>query len=1102
MTKNLIKVNKTSFLALMLVLIMLLSILAPTVSAVTIEDPNIEEKVKELSEDAKQYEQRNGITGEIINFSKFGKGDTTKSQGSSNGGGSYEIVKTGSNYKITLNNFVAKKIILPADDADLEELKEGNIKYTGKARKTHITIVLKGNNRVTGYGIEGYPVKGIKFEGDGNLEVNAYAEPRVERVSRPQGGNWVKNAELTYYSRIGISVETGNQKYEEYLKKPEAYADVNSLVFASTGNITINSQNNYGIVNNGDIKFKSGNIKIVSEKSAVSGYGVYIDPEINENEETFNIELVSQERAFYDRPTFQGSNYIVMVSKSRGMSGASDAEIKSKEDVANNYSSYRYINVKFANEKNAPEISGITVREDEILCSLPLITVTDDTGIDSITVNGIKITGGFSVNSSKKKVFRLPSSNSIQREIVARDVLGNESKMSFMAYNDHQLSKPVKTTEVAPTCTKDGYHINEYTCTVCKNVVKTEKIVDKALGHSFSEWNIQNNQKIRSCTKCGEQEIENIVVNISKCSVALSDTNFEYDGNAKKPAITVRSGSTILKQGIDYTVKYTNNINAGIATVTITGLKNYTGSVSRNFTIKKVEKSVPQVGDTIPGIEENIPKVENKEPAKNEAKPNNDTVTKPNETTQKNEVQTKPSETTQKDEVQTKPSQTTQKDEVQTKPSQTTQKNEVQTKPSQTTQKNEVQTKPSGTTQNNNAQAKPSGTTQNNNTQTKPSGTTQNNNAQTKPSGTTSNNNTQTKPETVKKVNNSIIASNFIKNYSTKSQSFMIGASQKGDAKLTYSSDNGYITVNSSGKVTIKAGYVGKANITIKANSTSKYYAATKKITVTVPKINNSITASNFTKNYSAKAQSFMIGAKQKGNAKLIYSSNTKSVIIDNSGKVTIKAGYAGKASITIKANATSQYNATTRKITINVQKVNNSITASNFTKNYSTKAQSFKIGAKQKGNANLTYSSNNKSVTVDSSGKVTIKAKFIGKANITITANANTGYNKATKKIVITVNPPKVSISKVTNVKGLKMKVTWGKNTAVTGYEVQYSTDKNFKKNVKTVKITKNSSTATTIAKLSKNKKYYVRIRSYKTVSGVKYYSGWSSSKNITIKK
>lgn len=82
-----------------------------------------------------------------------------------------------------------------------------------------------------------------------------------------------------------------------------------------------------------------------------------------------------------------------------------------------------------------------------------------------------------------------------------------------------------------------------------------------------------------------------------------------------------------------------------------------------------------------------------------------------------------------------------------------------------------------------------------------------------------------------------------------------------------------------------------------------------------------------------------------------------------------------------------------------------------------------------------------------------------------------------------------------------------WSKNTSqTTGYEVQYSTNKNFKSGNNTVNINKNKTTSNTIKNLKEKKKYYVRIRTYKTVKvngkNVKLYSGWSKVKNVTTKK
>jgi len=73
---------------------------------------------------------------------------------------------------------------------------------------------------------------------------------------------------------------------------------------------------------------------------------------------------------------------------------------------------------------------------------------------------------------------------------------------------------------------------------------------------------------------------------IANCSISLNNTSYTYDGTAKKPSVTVRMGTTVLKNRTDYTVSYANNINAGTASVTITGKGEYTGTVTKSFTIR------------------------------------------------------------------------------------------------------------------------------------------------------------------------------------------------------------------------------------------------------------------------------------------------------------------------------------------------------------------------------------------------------------------------------------------------------------------------------------------------------------------------------------
>ncbi len=126
----------------------------------------------------------------------------------------------------------------------------------------------------------------------------------------------------------------------------------------------------------------------------------------------------------------------------------------------------------------------------------------------------------------------------------------------------------------------------------------------------------------------------------------------------------------------------------------------------------------------------------------------------------------------------------------------------------------------------------------------------------------------------------------------------------------------------------------------------------------------------------------------------------------------------------------------------------------------------------------------------------------YYPKGNKTWTSSKRKSYGgKLTWKTWSPNQPKGVSLVSVTNQKGKKLKVTWKKNAAATGYEVQYSTSSKFK-SAKKGKIKKASTTSTTISKLTKGKKYYVRIRTYKTVSGKNYYSGWSKVKTATVKK
>ena len=146
------------------------------------------------------------------------------------------------------------------------------------------------------------------------------------------------------------------------------------------------------------------------------------------------------------------------------------------------------------------------------------------------------------------------------------------------------------------TCTTAGKTDGSH-CSVCNTVIKAQTVIN-ATGHKSSGWIVDKaasigvkGSKHKECTVCKKvletAEIPALAkTSISKASVTLSTSTYAYDGKAKKPGVTVKLNGKTLKNGTDYTVSYSNNTKVGTAKVTITGKGNYTGSVSKTYSIK------------------------------------------------------------------------------------------------------------------------------------------------------------------------------------------------------------------------------------------------------------------------------------------------------------------------------------------------------------------------------------------------------------------------------------------------------------------------------------------------------------------------------------
>ena len=122
---------------------------------------------------------------------------------------------------------------------------------------------------------------------------------------------------------------------------------------------------------------------------------------------------------------------------------------------------------------------------------------------------------------------------------------------------------------------------------------------------------------------------------------------------------------------------------------------------------------------------------------------------------------------------------------------------------------------------------------------------------------------------------------------------------------------------------------------------------------------------------------------------------------------------------------------------------------------------------------------------------------KKVGNATVKITGKGKYG-GVITKTFKI--NPAKQEIQKLT-AKSKAFFIDWAQKGSATGYEIQYATNSKFT-SAKKVTITNNKTDKTTVSRLSANKKYYVRVRSYTTVGGTKYYGAWSATKTVTTKK
>ena len=283
----------------------------------------------------------------------------------------------------------------------------------------------------------------------------------------------------------------------------------------------------------------------------------------------------------------------------------------------------------------------------------------------------------------------------------------------------------------------------------------------------------------------------------------------------------------------------------------------------------------------------------------------------------------------------------------------------------------------------------------------------------------------------------------------------------------------------SSGWIVDKAASIGVKG------SKHKECAVCKKVleTAEIPALSRisiskaSVTLSTSTYAYDGKAKK--PGVTVKLNGKTLKNGTDYTVSYSNNTKVgTAKVTITGKGNYTGSVSKTFKIKNNFKKATV-LGISTKAFTGKNITQSITVKynGKTLKKGT----DYTVSYSSN----------------KSIGTATVKI---AGKGSYTGTITKTFKINPAKQEIQKLT-AKSKAFFVDWAQKGSATGYEIQYATNSKFT-SAKKVTITNNKTDKATVSKLSGKKKYYVRVRSYTTVKGTKYYGAWSASKSVTTKK
>lgn len=196
--------------------------------------------------------------------------------------------------------------------------------------------------------------------------------------------------------------------------------------------------------------------------------------------------------------------------------------------------------------------------------------------------------------------FTLTYQNNVNKGTAKVYIKGKGNYIGSCSLTFSITARPVSTLKITvPSVTYNG-KAQKPAVTVKYNNYKFKNGTDYTLSY-------RNNTKIGTATvtvkgkgKLSGTRSVTFKINAKpiKNAVISYNNSLTYNGSALSPAVTVKYGNTTLKKNTDYTVAYSNNVNAGTGTITITGKGIYGGSVKKTFTIKKLGISATAVSGT------------------------------------------------------------------------------------------------------------------------------------------------------------------------------------------------------------------------------------------------------------------------------------------------------------------------------------------------------------------------------------------------------------------------------------------------------------------------------------------------------------------------